>query len=237
MLPVLLLVTNLFTGTTRVESPIADQIVKRLDLNGPAADAVRTLLPRSRAGFYVFGLAVTLYGVLSLARRVGRIYTAIWRVAPLKLRDQWRGLVWLLLEGSALLSVAELRDLAKHSARGGVRVTLFVVAVLIWFGVELLAQRLFSRGVVAWWRLGIAAGLVAIGRLGVAIWAAVYLSVSLSRQAELYGPVGVVFSLFTSLFATVAVTLGATLLAAVLTEPASLTQSPVQPPGQSPPAS
>lgn len=219
MLPVALLVTGAFTGAKTVESPVADQIVKRLDLSGPAADAVRTLLPRSRASFYAFGLVVMLYGVLSLSRRVGRVYVAIWRLPPLKVRDQWRGLVWLLLEGAALVSVAFLRDVAKHTDAVGLRIVDFAVAVLVWFAADFAAQRVFTRGAVRRWRLAVAAGLVSVGRLGVSIWSAVYLSVSLSRQAELYGPVGVVFSLFTALFATVAVILGGTLLAAVLTEP------------------
>lgn len=41
-----------------------------------------------------------------------------------------------------------------------------------------------------------------------------------ARRIAEYGPVGVVFSLFTSLLATIGATLGATLIASVLTRPA-----------------
>ena len=52
-----------------------------------------------------------------------------------------------------------------------------------------------------------------------AIWALIYLSGSMAKQAELYGPVGIVFALFTSLLVAMAATLFATIAAVLATRP------------------
>ena len=66
--------------------------------------------------------------------------------------------------------------------------------------------------------LMLAAGFVTLGRLGIVVWGGLYLAPALSRQADSYGPIGVVFGLFTALFASWLAILGGTLIAAVLTE-------------------
>lgn len=215
-LPLLLLLTGALGTSRRSESVFATQLIGRLGLGGSAADAVRTLLPASRLHFYAVGIAITLFGVYSLTRRVARAYAAVWQIPELPRNRWWRALVWLLVELAAIVSVAAVRDLARGSAMHA-RVLLFVVAIIIWYAAELAGQRLITDGRVPWRSLHVSAGLTAVGRLGVALWAAVYLGTSLARQAELYGPIGVVFALFTSLFASIAATLIATLVAATVT--------------------
>jgi membrane protein len=217
LLPLVLLVTAAFVEPGEA-SPVADEIISRLGLEGIAANAVRTLLPAQRTGFYWFGLLVILYSLFSLSRRASRAYAAIWQVPQLRIDQQWRGLVWVLLELASITSLAWLRD-PMPSAGPWVKAGLVGVGTLVWFGTELASQRLLTRGAVPWRRIGAAAALVAIGRLGVSVWVSFYVASSVARQAEAYGPVGVVFALFTSLFASVAVTLGATMLGAVLTGP------------------
>ena len=92
-----------------------------------------------------------------------------------------------------------------------------LLLLVVWGGAEFLAQSLMTLHQVARDRLLVAAGLVSVGRLGVSLWSALALPGLLSRQSEHYGPIGVVFSIFTWLFASNFVLLGATLLAAVLT--------------------
>ncbi|MEV6965731.1 hypothetical protein AB0M47_11485 [Hamadaea sp. NPDC051192] len=215
-LPVLLLLTGVLGSSRRSESVFAAQLIGRLGLGGPAADAVRTLLPASRLRLYVVGLGISLFGLYSLTRRVARAYSAIWQIPDLPRSRWWRAGVWLLVELAAIVSVAVARDLARESTPVA-RVALFVLALIIWYAAELAGQRLITDGRVPWRALHLAAGLTAAGRLGVAIWAAVYLGTSMTRQAELYGPIGVVFALFTSLFASIAATLVATLIAATVT--------------------
>ncbi|MEV0271123.1 hypothetical protein AB0H43_20275 [Hamadaea sp. NPDC050747] len=215
-LPMLLLLTGVFGPSRRSESVFATQLISRLGLGGAAADAVRTLLPASPLRFYAVGVAITLFGLYSLTRRVARAYAAVWQIPELPRSRWWRALAWLLVELAAIVSVAVARDLARESSAPA-RIALFVVGIIIWYAAELAGQRLITDGRVPWRSLHLAAGLTAVGRLGVAVWAAVYLGTSLARQAELYGPIGVVFALFTSLFASIAATLVATLIAATVT--------------------
>jgi membrane protein len=217
LLPLLLLATGAF-ATPGEASPVANQIITRLGLEGVAANAVRVLLPAQRSGFYWFGVLVILYSLFSLSRRAARAYSAIWQVPQLRIDQQWRGLVWILLELASIVSLAWLRDPLPSAGTTG-RVLIVAGATLLWFGTEMLAQRLLTSGAVPWRRIAVAAALVSVGRVGVAMWVSVYVASSVARQAETYGPVGVVFALFTSLFASVAVTLGATMLGAVLTTP------------------
>jgi len=221
VLPLLLLLTGVFGRSgDRAESVLAVQMIQRLELDGSAADAVRTLLPSGRLHFYAVGLAITLFGLSSLSRRAAHAYAAIWRIPDLPRNRLWRALAWLLVEMAAIVSVAAVRDLARGT-QAIARVTLFVLAIIIWYAAELGGQRLITDGRVPWRSLHLAAGLTTVGRLGVAIWVAIYLGTSLTRQAELYGPIGVVFALFTSLFAAIATTLIATLIAATATAPRS----------------
>lgn len=219
VLPLLLLVTGaLGISPNRNESLLAVQLIQRLGLEGSAADAVRTLLPFSRLRFYALGLAITLFGLFSLSRRAAHAYAAIWQIPDLPRSRLWRALIWIVVQLAAILSVAGVRDLARGSALPA-RIALFAVIGIIWYTAELASQRLITDGHVPWGPLHLAAGLTTLARLGVAIWAAVYLATSLAKQAELYGPIGVVFAMFTSLFATIAATLIATLIAATLTRP------------------
>ncbi|MBB5868172.1 membrane protein [Allocatelliglobosispora scoriae] len=222
LLPAILLISGAFepTGQTSV---VATEIINRMGLDGIAADAVRVLLPRGQSRFYLIGLFITVYGAFSLSRRATRLYAAIWQVPVLRLPQQWRGLVWVAMQLIEVTAVAVLRDQARD-ARPLPKLLLFAGAIAVWFGVELLAQRLITLGRIPWNRLTVAAGLVALGRLLVAIWTVVYLARSLTQQAEQYGPVGVVFSIFTSLFVLIGAVMLATLLAAVLTERAPATE-------------
>lgn len=220
LLPVLLYITGALGSSSTGDSVIATELIERLGLTGAAADAVHTLLPRGSVNFYLTGVLVTLFGAFSLSRRAARAYAAIWQVPDLPPKQLWRGLVWLLLQLASIGSVAVIRDQARPASTAA-KIAWFAAAVIVWYTVELVAQRLITRGQVAWRRLNIAAGLVATGRLLVALWATIYLAGSLTRQADLYGPIGVVFSMFSSIFAAIAATLIATLIAASLTQPAT----------------
>ncbi|NUT33083.1 MAG: hypothetical protein HOV79_08415 [Hamadaea sp.] len=217
VLPLLLLVTGaLGASPSRGESLLAVQLIQRLGLDGSAADAVRALLPSSSLRFYAVGLAITFFGLYSLSRRAAHAYAAIWQIPDLPRNRLWRALVWILLQLAAILSVGIVRDQAR-GAEPTARLALFVTIGIIWYATELAGQRLITDRQVTWGRLHLAAGLTTVARLGVAVWASIYLATSLARQAELYGPIGVVFAMFTSLFATIAATLIATLIAATLT--------------------
>ena len=91
--------------------------------------------------------------------------------------------------------------------------------IVVWAGAEVLTQTLLTRGHVVRRRILLAAVFATIGRLGIVVWSGLFLTKSMVRQAEAYGPIGVVFALFTGLLVYWVVLLGSTLLAAVLTDP------------------
>jgi uncharacterized BrkB/YihY/UPF0761 family membrane protein len=235
LLPLTLVITGIFSSNA-ADSPVAQQLIDRLGLEGTAASAVRILITGGNLGLYPLGLVIVLYSAFSLSRRVARAYCVIWQVPQLPLGQQWRGLVWILVQVALLWSIAALRD-AATTVGAALSLVVLVAAVTCWFVAEAASQHLLTMGRIPWRRLRLAAAFVAVGRLLMSAWFTVYMAGSLSRQAEQYGPIGVVFALFTGLFVVAAVILGGTLLAAVLTEPRNGTGSPAaSSPGGSAPA-
>jgi uncharacterized BrkB/YihY/UPF0761 family membrane protein len=229
LIPLVLVVTGMFFDRGD-QSAIGEELITRLDLYGAGSQAVRMLFqsPGSGSGVYWLGLVITLYSAFSLSRRVSRAYTTLWGVAPLPVGQQWRGIVWVFLQVGLTIAASTVRGVGRDHGLA-LEVAVVVALLVVWGVGELYAQRLLTGGQVAWSRLRVAAALVSVGRIGVGAWSAVYLPGALERQAEQYGPIGVVFGLFTWIFATAAVLVIGTLLAAVLTaRPLSawLTRSP-----------
>lgn len=215
LFPLVLVVTGAFTAQGG-DSIFARELVDRFGLAGAARVAVQQLFttPSSGSGVYWLGLVITVLSAVSLARRVSRAYALVWELPTPSSRQQWRGLAWLLLQVAMIVLVSGLRAVRRdHGA--AVELVALVALLGVWGVGEYLAQRLLTFGRVARARLATAAAVVTIGRAGVVVWSAVYLPNALARQAELYGPIGVVFALFTWIFANVAVLLLCPLLAAV----------------------
>jgi membrane protein len=207
---------------TAVASPgsnlVAQEFIKRFGLVGAAARSVEQLIQVRSEGIYWIGLALTLYAAFTLSKRASRAYNAVWGSPQLPIRDQWRSLVWILVQLVLIIMVTELRGFSRES--GPVLALLAGVVILVaWAGAEVLTQTLLTRGHVARRRILLAAVFVTIGRLGIVVWSGLFLTRSMVRQAEAYGPIGVVFALFSGLLVYWVVLLGSTLLAAVLTDP------------------
>ena len=207
---------------TAVASPgsnlVAQEFIKRFGLVGAAARSVEELIQVRSEGIYWIGLALTLYAAFTLSKRASRAYNAVWGSPQLPIRDQWRSLVWILVQLVLIIMVTELRGFSRES--GPVLALLAGVVILVaWAGAEVLTQTLLTRGHVARRRILLAAIFVTIGRLGIVVWSGLFLTRSMVRQAEAYGPIGVVFALFSGLLIYWVVLLGSTLLAAVLTDP------------------
>ena len=197
---------------------VAEEFIKRFGLVGAAAKAVQELIQVRSEGIYWIGLALTLYAAFTLSKRASRAYNAVWGSPQLPIRDQWRSLVWILVQLVLIVMVTELRGFARDS--GPVLALLAgAVIIVVWAGAEVLTQTLLTRGHVVRRRILLAAVFATIGRLGIVVWSGLFLTKSMVRQAEAYGPIGVVFALFTGLLVYWVVLLGSTLLAAVLTDP------------------
>ena len=197
---------------------VAEEVIERFGLAGAAAKAVQDLIVVRTEGIYWFGLVLTMYAAFTLSKRASRAYNAVWGTPQLPVRAQWRALVWIAVQLFLVVMVTELRTVFKTS---GVALALLVAALIlvVWFTAEALTQTLLTRGQVARRRILLAASFATVGRLGIVVWSAIFLTPSIVRQAEAYGPIGVVFALFTGLLVYWAVLLGATLLAAVITDP------------------
>lgn len=197
---------------------VADELIKRFGLAGAAAKAVEDLIVVRTQGVYWLGLALTVYAVVTLSKRASRAYNAVWGTPQLPVRAQWRALVWIVVQLLLVVMVTELRGVVR--AAGPVLALLTASLILmVWFAAEAFTQGLVTRGLVARRRILVSASFATVGRLGILVWSAIFLTPSIVRQAESYGPIGVVFALFTGLLVYWAVLLGATLLAAVITDP------------------
>ena len=197
---------------------VAQEFIRRFGLVGAAAQSVQELIQVRSEGIYWIGLALTLYAAFTLSKRASRAYNALWGTPQLPIREQWRSMVWILVQLVLILLVTELRGFARDS--GPVLALMAAVAILVvWAGAEVLTQTLLTRGHVVRSRILVAAVFATVGRLGIVVWSALFLTKSMVRQAEAYGPIGVVFALFSGLLVYWIVLLGSTLLAAVLTDP------------------
>jgi len=215
MLPIIIIIAAALSAPGRT-SVVAEEFIARFGLVGAAARAIEDLIIVPDAGVYWLGLILTCYAAFTLSKRASRAYNAIWGTEQLPIRAQWRSLVWVAVQVGLIMVVTQLRDLAR-SSDSLVLWSLAVVAV--WGAAELFTQTLLTNGQVPRRRMIVAVVFATIGRVGISLWTVFYLSESMVRQAESYGPIGVVFALFTGLLVDWVVVMGATLLAAVLTYP------------------
>jgi len=224
LFPLILVLAALVSGAGS-SSVLAEDLIERFGLAGAAARSVRDLIVIRQEGVYWLGLIITVYSAFVLGRRVSRTYNLIWQTPRLPASQAWRSLIWIVIQVSMVAAVSQLRSVARDSGDVAA-IALAVVIIVVWGGAEYVTQRLFTRGAVLPHRLAAAAVLVCIGRIGMVAWAGTFMASSLARQAESFGPIGVVFALFTLVLASWLVVLGATLLAAVLTEPRTDSPAP-----------
>lgn len=213
-IPLILALAAVVTGG---QTAVAEAIVTRFRLTGSAAQTVLELLDSPNSGIYWLGLIIILWSAISIGRKFSRMYTDIWQVPRLRLKQQWRAAVWLVLQVSMLGSIAWIRDV--WGPAGGGRVVAYVTgSIMVWWLAEYAAQWVLTAGQVPARRLVVGASVVTAGRVGLGFWAATYLADSLANQALTYGPIGVVFSIFTYIVSAVGVIVVGTLLASIWTD-------------------
>ena len=224
LLPLIIIIAAALSAPGQ-SSVVAQQFIARFGLVGAAARAVENLIVVPEEGVYWLGLILTVYAAFTLSKRASRAYNAIWGTEQLPIRSQWRSLVWVAVQVGLIILVTQLRDFARES--DALLLALWsAVVLLLWAAAEYFTQSLLTRGQVPRRRMYVAVAFATLGRVGIVMWTAFYLSASMVRQAETYGPIGVVFALFTGLLVYWVILMGATLLAAVLTDPHVGTGSP-----------
>jgi hypothetical protein len=210
LLPLVILIVSLFV--TDVGAVLSEQFSDRLGLDSITTAAIEALFSENAGQRAISWLAVVmvLVSAFSLARRLARVYASVFQVPPLRRQENWRGLIWIILQVALMLLAASLKQVRDD---GGW--LLFGAAILglllLWFGTDMASLRLLVPSAKT--RLIAASALVStVGRTLMGAWTAVYFTRSLSEQAQQYGPIGVTFALYTYLLVGVFVYVGSPLL-------------------------
>src|SRR4051794_17002301 len=181
-------------------SDLADRIIRRYDLTGGGADAVRDVfsVPDGATGSIgVIGAVFLLVAALSFTRAVQRLFEQAWDLKPLSVRNTLNDLQWL---GVFALYIAATGWI--HAELGVGRLELLATLVTLPLGILFLwwSGRVLSAGRLAWRDLlpfGVIAGaLTSVYSVG----ATVYVPHLFSSYATRYGVIGAVFAMISALF-------------------------------------
>ena len=166
---------------------VAEEFIKRFGLAGAAAQAVQDLIVVRTEGIYWLGLVLTVYAAFTLSKRASRAYNAVWGTPQLPVRAQWRALVWIVVQLLLIVMVAGLRTVVRSS---GVVLALLTAALIVGVcvprrGIHPVPAHSRSRRPSA---DPAGSGYATVGRFGIVVWSALFLTQSIVRQAESYGP-------------------------------------------------
>jgi hypothetical protein len=189
-------IVSLFTSDS--SEVIANSVGDRFGLDSLARDALRALFSHSPgAAVSWFAILLALLSAFSLSRRLARIYASLFGVAPLPRSQNWRGLVWIVLQLGLFIAASGLRAVRRD---GGLTLVILVTLLLmvLWFAADFVAVRLLVPS-ASTRLIAASAAVSSLGRLGMAAWATVYMPRTLDNQAAQYGPIGVTFAIFTYL--------------------------------------
>jgi membrane protein len=194
----------------------ADSMIKRFDLSGDSADAVRTAFaaPASGSTVTIAGVLLVVFSALSFSRTLQRVFELTWSLPRRGMRGTLAGLRWLAL----VVFYFALHPLLGGALHGAVGVVLSLAgAFVLW----LLTPYLLLDGRVPWRRLVPQAGLCAIGMTVLGIGCAIYVPRAMSSSASEFGAIGVAFTLLSVLWAGGFVVVGAAAIGSLDWRPSS----------------
>jgi membrane protein len=191
-------------------SDLADRIVERFGLEGDSARSVRQLFAsagETESTITWISVIILVLSGLSFTRAIQRVFQRAYDRPPEGLKDQRRGLVWVLCLAVWISLLSPLHE-SLEDAGGAV----FAVLVATGTGFVLwLATPMILLGERNWRRL--APGAIVSGTLGAILGAAssIYVPVLMDWSAEKYGLIGIAFALQSWLLvAALVVVVGAT---------------------------
>jgi membrane protein len=212
---VVLLPLSIITGAVVQGESLGDSLVARFDLTGAGAEAAQTLFESPdavRAGISAFGIAFLVFGSLSLARGLERIYLDAWELDGLG-GSVLRRLGWIASVVGFLAVAGPIRayldDVGVELELAAVNVALGTL-MWMWTPYVLLAQRIPARELLP---TGL---LTAVATTGFGIASLVYLPAVMTNNAARYGLIGVAFALVSWLFAYAFAIIAAVVIGAVL---------------------
>jgi membrane protein len=213
LIPLLLLASTLAPPGRR--DVVSQALIRRFELKGNAADAVREVFarPADDPTIGVFSVVILVFSGLSLARRMQRLYQQAWRLQPVA---GVRGSLNTALALGALLLEIALLYLARTLVRAlpvnwvlGIPISL-LAGLLLWTSVPWL---LLDRRVH--WRRLVPAGVLATACSGVyTVASTIYMPRLLDTYSDRYGLFGVTLALVGWLLCVALILVIATVVAA-----------------------
>lgn len=213
LLPLVIVLVSVFTSSG--SDVVADQIIERFGLAGAASVAVRSLFgtPDAESAVSWLAILISLISAFSLSRRLSRTYAGIFRLPQLPARQYWRAVLWIAVQVTLLIGGSLLRDVARGES---LLITIVgaIALLALWVAGDIASYRLLvptlSKAVMV-----PSVALTVVGRIGLLVWASIYMPATLSNQAVQFGPIGVAFALFTYFLVAIFILLIAPLLVMV----------------------
>lgn len=212
LIPLLIVTSSVLPRTSNAS--FADVLIKRLDLTGSSADAVKLAFAPSQAvqsSVTALGVCLLIVSALSFSRALQRLYEGVFGLPTRGMRNTKWGIVWLVV-----LSVIVI---VRPAVLGGLPGSAEVVGSLamstaLWLVTPylLLGRRLNLR------RLLPTAVLSAVGATGVGVWTAVWLPHTITSSARQFGIIGIGFAMLAWLVAAGGVLVAAASGGAVISD-------------------
>ena len=215
LIPLLLLVSTLAPASRR--DVVSQALIRRFELEGNAAEAVREVFARpvGASSVGVLSIIILVFSGVSLARRMQRMYQDAWRLDPLPgvrgSLNTFLGLGVLLVE-IALLSLA--RSLVRAMPMDwllGIPVSL-VTGLMLWTFIPWL----LLDGRVRWRRLLPTGALATLCSAVYGAASTIYMPAMMETYSERYGLFGVTLALVGWLLSISLIVVGATVVGAEL---------------------
>lgn len=187
LVPLLLIAAAYVPGS----DALSDDLIKRFDLSGSSADAVRQIFAQPddvRQSVSWIGVVLLLVSSLSFTRGLQRVYEHAWRLETRGLRGTRAGLVWI---GGIVLWSTVFATVRHWLVDLGGPITAIVVllggnAILwLWSPWILLAKR------IAWHRLVPTALLTSAAMSAISVGSVVYMPQAIETSSASYGPIGI----------------------------------------------
>jgi membrane protein len=175
-------------------SDLADRIVERFGLEGDSANSVHQLFASAgttESAVTWISIVILVLSALSFTRAIQRVFQRAYDREPELLKDQQRGLVWVLCLGVWVTLLAPLHESLEDLA--GIVFAVLVSSVtgfFLWLATPMLL--LGERD----WRY-LAPGAVVSGVLGalLSVASSIYVPILMDWSAEKYGLIGIAFAL------------------------------------------
>jgi membrane protein len=183
----------------------ADRLIKRYDLTGGGAEAVKDIFAPptgTSTSVGLLGVLFLLVALLSYTRAVQRLFEQTWELEPMSVRNTFNGLLWVVGLAAYVVLSGTIRGVLGHTRlelTAALLCTPLTALFLAWSGRMLTANRVALKDLVPFGVLG--AAFLAFYSVG----ATVYVPHLFSTYASRYGVIGAVFALISALFCVMVV--------------------------------